>query len=109
MYPAADRPSSCGSPPPTLSHLRRGQVAVVLAVTHPVGTVRQKYFARGIVPGARLQVLQAGDPVVIAVDDSRWAVDGDEAAGIEVAIVEDSARGWWQRAMQSMRRGGAPS
>jgi Fe2+ transport system protein FeoA len=92
--------------PTSLRHLRRGQIALVLAVNHELGAVRQKYLARGIVPGARLQVLQAGDPVVVALEESRWAVDGDEAAAIEVALVETGGSRWWQRAMQSLRGNG---
>jgi Fe2+ transport system protein FeoA len=106
MHSVADRTPASDAPPMSLSQLRQGQVALVLAVEHPIAAVRQKYIARGIVPGARIQVLQGGDPIVVAIEDSRWAVDGDESAHIEVALVEEGALGWWQRAMQSMRRGG---
>jgi Fe2+ transport system protein FeoA len=106
MRPLASPEAAVEASSTSLRRLRRGQVAVVLAVNHELAAVRQKYHARGIVPGARLEVLQAGDPVVVALEESRWAVDGDEAGAIEVALLDAGGARWWQRAMQSLRGGG---
>jgi Fe2+ transport system protein FeoA len=45
--------------------------------------------ARGMVPGAEFDVLRGGDPMLVRVDDSRWALSGLEAALIEVECAVD--------------------
>ena len=40
--------------------------------------------SRGLVPGASLQVLRAGDPMLVRCDDSRWALTRADAEGIHV-------------------------
>lgn len=65
-----------------LAGLQHGQHALVLAV-HEV-KLAARLAARGLVPGAELEVLRGGDPVLVRVDESRWAVSGLEAALVEV-------------------------
>jgi Fe2+ transport system protein FeoA len=71
---------------------------VILDVRHPTPATRQKYLARGLVPGTEVKVLRQGDPLVVALDDSRWAIASEEAAGIEVTPIEAPVRRkWWRR------------
>ncbi|MGQ0658607.1 MAG: FeoA family protein [Chromatiales bacterium] len=88
----------------SLRALRVGQTAIITAVRHAIPSIRQKYLARGIVPGAQVLLLHSGDPVVVALEDSRWAIDGEDAEHIEVAPVGDGGgRSWWQRLMRLSR------
>ncbi len=68
-----------------LADLKHGQMAVVVAVHE--AKLAARLAARGLVPGAELAVLRGGDPLLVRVDDSRWAVSGLEAALIEVACI----------------------
>ena len=89
----------------SLRRLRRGESAVIAAITHQAVSIQQKYAARGIVPGALVSMLHQGDPVVIALDDSRWAIDGDEAEHIDVfPIVAGLRNSWFGRAIRALRR-----
>jgi Fe2+ transport system protein FeoA len=65
-----------------LADLKHGQIAFVVAV-HEV-KLAARLAARGLVPGAELEVLRGGDPLLVRLDDSRWAVSGWEASLIEV-------------------------
>lgn len=65
-----------------LADLKHGQLAVVVAV-HEV-KLAARLAARGLVPGTELEVLRGGDPMLVRLDDSRWAVSGLEAALVEV-------------------------
>jgi Fe2+ transport system protein FeoA len=90
----------------SLRALKVGQAAVVTAVQHRIPAVRQKYLARGIVPGAHVMLLHHGDPVVVALEESRWAIAGDEADHIEVALVGGAtARSWWRQLLRLVRNG----
>jgi Fe2+ transport system protein FeoA len=88
----------------SLRALKTGQCAIVTALSHRVPAVRQKYLSRGIVPGAHLMLLHHGDPVVVALEESRWAIDGDEAEFIEVApLAGVTAHNWWRRLKHGLR------
>jgi len=65
-----------------LSDLHHGQRGVVVAVHD--GRLAGRLAARGLVPGAEFDVLRGGDPMLVRVDDSRWALAGAEAALVEV-------------------------
>lgn len=85
----------------TLRALRVGQTAIVTAVRHSIPAMRQRYLARGIVPGAHVLLLHSGDPVVVAMEESRWAIDGDDAEHIEVApLGAGSHLSWWRQLMR---------
>ena len=68
----------------TLRELDRGQRAIITAVDVRDPKLRDKLHARGLLPGTEVRVLQPGDPLVVAVDHSRWALNGQEAARIQV-------------------------
>jgi Fe2+ transport system protein FeoA len=74
----------------TLADLRRGEHAVVVAVADARAAAR--LAARGLVPGVEVWVLRAGDPMLIGVDESRWALTRDDAGLIDVARVPAARR-----------------
>lgn len=79
----------------TLDRLRRGDHALVLAVHARSERLREKFTARGIVPGVEVAVLSAGDPLLLKLDESRWALNREEAAAIEVGLLRSSRPAWW--------------
>ncbi|MGD9601358.1 MAG: ferrous iron transport protein A [Gammaproteobacteria bacterium] len=74
---------SLGADGSRLSDLHHGQRGVVVAVHD--GRLAGRLAARGLVPGAEFDVLRGGDPMLVRVDESRWALAGSEAALVEVA------------------------
>lgn len=71
------------SVPTALNRLKHGDRAVITAIeSTPVAVAR--LAARGIVPGVQVGVLAAGDPLLIGVDNDRWALDRTEAEAILV-------------------------
>lgn len=82
--PGANLSSSLDSLATTtrLNRLHHGQRGVVVTVHE--ARLAARLAARGLVPGAEFDVLRGGDPMLVRVDESRWALAGDEAAEIEV-------------------------
>jgi Fe2+ transport system protein FeoA len=68
----------------TLRDLDRGARALITQVDVDDPKLRDKLHARGLLPGTEVCVLQPGDPLVVGVDHSRWALNGQEAARIHV-------------------------
>lgn len=80
----------------TLGKLRKGDTAVILAIHARHPGLREKLTSRGLVPGAQLALVNRGNPLVVAVEESRWAITLHDAEHIEVALVEEAARRrWW--------------
>jgi hypothetical protein len=66
--------------------------------------MRQKYASRGIAPGARVRIVRDGNPIVVALEECRWAIDGKEAELIEVVPVAPERRSaWWHRIAHALR------
>lgn len=76
----------------TLSKLKHGQKAVITHIEAEDPRLAARFAARGIVPGTRLGVLRAGNPVLIGVDNERWAINALEASHIHVDVVEAPRR-----------------
>ncbi len=70
----------------TLDQVAVGQTAIVIQVGES-SEVREHLAARGIGPGVPVQVLKTGDPLLVAVDQSRWAIGRRHARA--VAVVAD--------------------
>ena len=68
----------------TLSNLKYGDRAVITQIDADDPRLTAKYAARGIVPGTNVGILRAGDPVLIGIDNERWAINGPDAARIHV-------------------------
>jgi len=85
-------PLSAGMPRSApLAAMQHGERGTVVCVADPKLCAR--LAARGLVPGATLQVLRGGDPLLIKVDESRWAISGADASRIEVALQPAAKRG----------------
>ena len=78
----------------TLNDLCAGAEAVITTVEVEDASLRAKYISRGIVAGAELSVLRTGSAIVIALDQTRWAINRDEAHRIGVILV--GARRRWR-------------
>jgi Fe2+ transport system protein FeoA len=67
----------------TLNQLAAGDSAIVIAVGESA-EVREHLAARGIGPGTVVRVLKAGDPLVVAVEEARWAIGQRYARAVSV-------------------------
>ena len=76
----------------TLGKLKSGEAAVITALHTDKRALREKYTSRGIVPGVEVSIVHGGDPVVISLDQSRWAINRMEADAIEVAMIPGQKR-----------------
>jgi len=66
----------------TLANMSHGESAVIVAVTEPKAAAR--LGARGMVPGTELEVLRGGDPLLVGMDGTRWALSALDAATVQV-------------------------
>ncbi len=73
-----------GWAPTTLAGMRVGQSGEVVAVEAPDQAGYRRLFALGLVPGARVTLLQRFPTYVFTVGRTTIAVDAGMAAGIEV-------------------------
>ena len=76
----------------TLSKLKHGDRAIIISIGDDDANSMARLAARGIVPGTQIGVLQAGDPLLIGIDNERWALNRFEAATIEVDLLERPRR-----------------
>jgi Fe2+ transport system protein FeoA len=75
----------------SLDQVPAGSTAIVVEV-HRSGETREHLAARGIAPGVPVRVLKAGDPLLVAVDQSRWAIGKEHARAVAVLVEEDVSR-----------------
>lgn len=75
-----------------LIHLRHGEQAVVTSIESDDPGLAARFAARGIVPGIQIGVLRAGNPLLIGIDNDRWAINESEASHIHVDRVEKPRR-----------------
>lgn len=73
-----------------LSTLGNGEAGIVVCVHD--ARLLSRLAARGLVPGASVEVLRGGDPMLLRQDDSRWALAAPEAAQVEVERQTPGAR-----------------
>jgi Fe2+ transport system protein FeoA len=67
-----------------LAGLGHGVRAEVVDIESASPALLARFAARGLVPGAALEVLRGGDPLLVLVEDSRWALSRDDAVHILV-------------------------
>lgn len=79
----------------SLGSLTTGDIAVIVSVRAELPMTTPHYAARGIVPGAQVAVLQQGDPIAVALEETRWALSKSEAERIEVTLVGKVKRFGW--------------
>ena len=53
--------------------MKRGSRARVIDLDYTDAKLVAKMAARGLVPGAEISIVRNGDPLLIFVDESRWA------------------------------------
>jgi Fe2+ transport system protein FeoA len=93
LYPEPTRVvSALPSGTKTLAALRHGETAAVVDIDGAQPALIARLAARGLVPGATLTVLRGGDPLLILVDDSRWALTRADAEHIYVEAAPTSLR-----------------
>jgi len=68
--------------PASLSTYGHGVVADIVDIDEATPALLARLAARGLVPGASLEILRGGDPMLVRVDDSRWALTREDAARI---------------------------
>jgi len=81
-------PDSSSETPTTLAALKHGDRALVLRIEHDQPQLVAKLAARGLVPGVEIGVLRGGDPLLLSVDDCRWALNRSDAALVHVDLVK---------------------
>ena len=74
----------------TLNSLRRGSRARVVEVDHSDANLVAKFAARGLVPGAELSIVKSGDPLLVFIDETRWALSDVEAQKISVETLSNA-------------------
>lgn len=70
--------------PAPLSEFGHGVIADVVDIEAASGALLARLAARGLVPGASLEILRGGDPMLVRIDDSRWALTREDAVHILV-------------------------
>lgn len=75
-----------------LTKLRHGDRAIVTSIDPDDPGLAARFAARGIVPGIQIGVLRAGNPLLIGVDNDRWAINENEASHIHVDLIEKPKR-----------------
>jgi Fe2+ transport system protein FeoA len=70
----------------TLANLGHGDRATVLEIDPGDHRLLARFAARGLVPGAQLSVLRAGDPLLLKIEKTKWAINRRDAARITVGV-----------------------
>lgn len=71
--------------PTPLAGLGHGVRAEVVDIDSATPQLVARLAARGLMPGAALEVLRGGDPMLVMVEDSRWALTREDATHILVS------------------------
>lgn len=85
-------PDSPAASTTTLATLKHGDRALVLGIDHDRPQLVAKLAARGLVPGIEIGVLRGGDPLLLAIDDSRWALNRSDAECVQVDVLTRGRR-----------------
>jgi Fe2+ transport system protein FeoA len=76
-------------PPITsLASLRHGDRALVVGIGDGDPKLGAKLAARGLVPGVEIGVLRGGDPILLCVDEARWALTRNDADLVLVDVIK---------------------
>lgn len=71
--------------PTPLAGLGHGVRAQVVDIDSATPQLISRLAARGLMPGASLEILRGGDPMLVMVEDSRWALTREDATHILVS------------------------
>lgn len=69
----------------TLDRIGVGKTAMIVALD-AVRDRQDVLHARGLAPGTEIAVLRGGDPMMIRVGESRWAISHADAKRIEIIV-----------------------
>ncbi|HJP37039.1 MAG TPA: FeoA domain-containing protein [Gammaproteobacteria bacterium] len=83
--------------PTTLASLRHGERALVVDIGQGDPKLGAKLAARGVVPGVEVGVLRGGDPLLLTIDETRWAVTRSDADLVHVDIITRRRRSLLER------------
>jgi Fe2+ transport system protein FeoA len=83
----------------TLASLRHGDRALIVSVEPGDAKLGAKLAARGLIPGVEVGVLRAGDPLLLAIDEARWAITRRDADSITVDLIPSPKKSLLQRLM----------
>jgi Fe2+ transport system protein FeoA len=68
-----------------LAGLGHGVRAQVVDIDSATPQLIARLAARGLMPGASLEILRGGDPMLVMIEDSRWALTREDAVHILVS------------------------
>jgi Fe2+ transport system protein FeoA len=85
----------------SLGALGDGDRALIIDVVAIDPNTHAKFAARGLVPGVEVAVLRQGDPLLVAIDDARWAITRSDANSILVDTIQQKPKSllskFWRR------------
>lgn len=81
----------------TLASLRHGDRALIVSVEPGDPKLGAKLAARGLIPGAEVGIVRAGDPLLLAIDEARWAITRSDADTIRVDLLESRKKSLFKR------------
>ena len=84
----------------SLATVASGARVLVVAVECDDAKLGQKLAARGLVPGAEVSVLRAGDPLLLAIDEARWALNRADASVVFVDLLSQPRKPLLQRLLR---------
>ena len=94
-----------GASHPCLAELEAGVFALVGALNGMDRVTREKLSTRGLVPGATLTVLKRGDPMLLRIDDARWAISRSDACHVQVERIDkESSDSPFRKLLRRMSR-----
>ena len=76
----------------SLGALSDGDRALIIEVASTEPKTHAKFAARGLVPGVEVTILRQGDPILVSVDDARWAITRSDANSILVDLVKQKPK-----------------
>jgi Fe2+ transport system protein FeoA len=83
--------------PTSLGNLRNGDRALIVNVGTSDPQQNARLAARGLVPGVEIGILRGGDPLLVSVDEARWAMGQKEANAILVDVLNRRKKSLFRR------------
>ena len=81
----------------SLGNLRNGDRALIVDVGTSDPQRNARLAARGLVPGVEIGILRGGDPLLVSVDEARWAMGQKEANAILVDVLNRREKSLFRR------------
>jgi len=81
----------------TLAALGHGDRATVLEIDPGDHHLLARFTARGLVPGAQVSVLRSGDPLLLSIEKTKWAINRQDASRIRVGVERRGRKSLFER------------